>query len=194
MAVNMVRAHWSGRRWLAIDRAKATTKKLALVTKLLNISSAQTDRSGWGRPVFGPLSHTGVLGRPTMTLAVLDLNLGNGIPLDVADIVLGRGKALVLSTGYGATGLGSKYGNCVVLQKPYTGEALGRAVELSFPQVSLARPQEALVRPKLAGRLHSGVRAGILLDSRVLQRAALDGASCASQLFINLARQSLRWA
>ena len=65
-------------------------------------------------------------------LAVLDLNLGKGITLDVAEIVLERGKAMILSTGYGAAGLDSKYRNCVVLQKPYSQEALGRAVELSL--------------------------------------------------------------
>jgi CheY-like chemotaxis protein len=67
-------------------------------------------------------------------LAVLDLNLGNGITYNVVEAVLGRGKAVVLSTGYGGTGIGSRYEGCIVLQKPFTREAIGRAVELSLRQ------------------------------------------------------------
>jgi DNA-binding NarL/FixJ family response regulator len=64
-------------------------------------------------------------------LAILDLNLGNGISYDVAEVVRGRGKALVLSTGYGRTGLNSKYEGCVVLQKPFTRDAVCRALQLT---------------------------------------------------------------
>lgn len=69
-------------------------------------------------------------------LAVLDLNLGHGISYEVADIVLGRGKPVVLSTGYGETGLNSRYDRCVVVQKPFTRDALARAIEQSFRQAS----------------------------------------------------------
>ena len=76
-------------------------------------------------------------------LAVLDLNLGNGISYDVAEIVLRRGKALVLSTGYGQTGSRSKYASCVVIQKPFTRDALRRAIQLSFQQINEPGPQGA---------------------------------------------------
>jgi CheY-like chemotaxis protein len=74
-------------------------------------------------------------------LAVLDLNLGNGITYDVVDIVLGRGKAVVLSTGYGGGGIGRKYAGCTVLQKPFVQDAIDRAIQLSLRQT--ARAQDA---------------------------------------------------
>ena len=74
-------------------------------------------------------------------LALLDLNLGTGITYDVVEIVQGRGKALVLSTGYGQTGLGPKYG-CVVLQKPFTRDAIGRAIQQSSQQLREPKSQE----------------------------------------------------
>lgn len=80
-------------------------------------------------------------------LAVLDLNLGNGITYDVVEVVLGRGKALILSTGYGQTGLGSKY-DCAVLQKPFTRDAIGRAIEQTFRQLREPKSQE---RPSSTG-------------------------------------------
>lgn len=74
-------------------------------------------------------------------LAVLDLNLGNGITYDVVDVVLGRGKAVVLSTGYGGGGLNPKYTGCTVLQKPFVQDAIDRAIQLSLRQT--ARAQDA---------------------------------------------------
>lgn len=77
-------------------------------------------------------------------LAILDLNLGSGISYDVAEVVRARGKALVLSTGYGRTGSNFKYERCVVLQKPFTRDAVCRAVQLSSerptdPSADIAR-------------------------------------------------------
>lgn len=74
-------------------------------------------------------------------LAVLDLNLGNGITYDVVDVVLGRGKAVVLSTGYGGGGISPKYAGCTVLQKPFVQDAIDRAIQLSLRQT--ARAQDA---------------------------------------------------
>lgn len=76
-------------------------------------------------------------------LAVLDLNLGHGITYDVADIVVRRGKPLVLSTGYGGTGLSAKYQACPVLQKPFGRDAMARALEASLQQLGASAPRAA---------------------------------------------------
>jgi len=73
-------------------------------------------------------------------LAVLDLNLGDGITYDVVDIAFARGKALVLSTGYGQTGSASKYG-CAVLQKPFNQDAMDRAIQQSSKKAGSPRAQ-----------------------------------------------------
>jgi DNA-binding NarL/FixJ family response regulator len=75
-------------------------------------------------------------------LAILDLNLGTGISYDVAEAVRDRGKALVLSTGYGRTGLDHRYEKCVVLQKPFTRDALFRAVQLGSQGFSIFGSQD----------------------------------------------------
>jgi len=72
-------------------------------------------------------------------LAVLDLNLGTGITYDVVEIVLGRGKAVVLTTGYGQAGLVAKYSSCVVVQKPFSRDTIGRAIQLSLRHLNLSQ-------------------------------------------------------
>lgn len=76
-------------------------------------------------------------------LGLLDLNLGNGIAYDVVEVVLQRGKAVVLSTGYGRAILGPRYESCIVVQKPYTAEVIGRAIQLSAMQTVGIPEQEA---------------------------------------------------
>ena len=82
-------------------------------------------------------------GEADYDLAFLDLNLGSGITYEVADIVLRRGKAVVLSTGYGGAGLGARYEGCVVLQKPFTREAMLGAIRQSSRHLVAPAPQEA---------------------------------------------------
>jgi DNA-binding NtrC family response regulator len=77
-------------------------------------------------------------------LAVLDLNLGNGVSFDVVDIVLGRRKPVVVSTGYGKAGVSAKYDACTVIQKPFTRDTISRAIERSLQR---PRAQDASSRP-----------------------------------------------
>ena len=72
-------------------------------------------------------------------LAVLDLNLGTGPTYDVVEIARGRGKAVVLTTGYGQAGLVAKYSSCVVVQKPFSRDAIGRAIQQSLRHLNLSQ-------------------------------------------------------
>jgi CheY-like chemotaxis protein len=76
-------------------------------------------------------------------LAVLDLNLGAGPTYEVVDIVRERRKAMIVSTGYGEPGLGSRYPGAVVLQKPFSSEAIRRAIEQSLQQLAPQNGQSA---------------------------------------------------
>ena len=65
--------------------------------------------------------------------AVLDVNI-NGEPVDpVAEVLASRQVPMVFSTGYGRSGITSRWRSCPVLQKPYRTEelatALGRAID-----------------------------------------------------------------
>jgi CheY-like chemotaxis protein len=64
-------------------------------------------------------------------IAVLDLNLGDGPRYELLEMVLDRGKGLVVATGYGKVGLPAKFSDCIVLQKPYTEQSLAAALRLT---------------------------------------------------------------
>ena len=77
-------------------------------------------------------------------VAILDLNLGGNVSYDVADVAMARGKALVFATGYGQRGLRPAYKDCIILQKPFTQDAVGRAMELACMHPSMpSRPRPA---------------------------------------------------
>jgi hypothetical protein len=60
--------------------------------------------------------------------AVLDVNI-NGEAIDpVAEIVAGRGVAMVFSTGYGCSGVDPRWRSRPILQKPYRIEEFARAL------------------------------------------------------------------
>jgi CheY-like chemotaxis protein len=64
--------------------------------------------------------------------AVLDVNINGETIEPVAEIVAGRGAAMVFSTGYGRSGVDPRWRDRPILQKPYRveefAEALGQAV------------------------------------------------------------------
>jgi len=69
-------------------------------------------------------------------LAILDVNLGDVDTYAVAEIARDRGKAVVFSTGYGPAEMPADYRSSVVLQKPFTNDALSRAVGLALSQAA----------------------------------------------------------
>lgn len=74
----------------------------------------------------------GMAGSLELDAAVLDYNI-NGEPVDpVAELLAARQVPMVFSTGYGRSGITSRWRTCPILQKPYRTEelasALGRAI------------------------------------------------------------------
>lgn len=65
-------------------------------------------------------------------LAILDINLGDTLSYPVADIVRKRGKALVLATGYGATGVREDYRDTALVQKPFSHGRLADAIRVAL--------------------------------------------------------------
>jgi len=63
-----------------------------------------------------------------LDLAILDLNLAGVMTYPVADVLRERGIPLLFSTGYGNGGLKEAYSNTPTLQKPFSTEALGKAI------------------------------------------------------------------
>lgn len=64
-----------------------------------------------------------------MDAAVLDINLGGQTSDAVAQTLQSRGIPFLFSTGYGSSAVPNGFEDRPVLQKPYTLETLGRALE-----------------------------------------------------------------
>lgn len=60
--------------------------------------------------------------------AVLDVNLAGQLVFPLADCLLARAIPILFTTGYGTSGLPSRYADCAVLQKPYPPEVLAPTV------------------------------------------------------------------
>lgn len=85
-----------------------------------------------GHTIVGPavrLADAVVLARDgEIDFAILDMNLAGTPSLPVADILRARGILFVFATGYGPEGIAASFGTEPTLRKPYTLEALERAV------------------------------------------------------------------
>jgi len=62
-------------------------------------------------------------------LAVLDVNLDGVSSLPIADRLIELGIPLIFATGYGKSGLDSRYANIPTLQKPFFFADLERVVQ-----------------------------------------------------------------
>ena len=63
--------------------------------------------------------------------AVLDVNIAGEKVFPVADALARRGMPFVFATGYGPAGIDEQYPGAPVLAKPYSADALAKAL-LSF--------------------------------------------------------------
>lgn len=71
-------------------------------------------------------------------MAVLDFNLGNETSLPIADLLADRGIPFLFATGYGdGLDLPDRFGDIVLLKKPYSGSTLAQAM-VSMPDRTTA--------------------------------------------------------
>ena len=63
--------------------------------------------------------------------ALIDVNLNGKSSFPIAEMLDGRGVAIVFATGYGAAGLPERWRSRPVLQKPFDGDELERARALA---------------------------------------------------------------
>ena len=65
-------------------------------------------------------------------MALLDVNLDGKPVFPVARVLRERGIPVVFSTGYGAGSLPTEFADCPVVGKPFTMEALRRAISAAL--------------------------------------------------------------
>ena len=64
-----------------------------------------------------------------LDLAILDVNLDGRMSFPVAEVLMRRGVPFLFATGYGSGGIEAPYRDKVVIQKPFSLEDLGRAID-----------------------------------------------------------------
>lgn len=64
-----------------------------------------------------------------LDLAILDVNLDGRMSFPVAEVLQRRGVPFLFATGYGSGGIEPPYRDRVVIQKPFSLEDLGRAID-----------------------------------------------------------------
>ena len=64
-----------------------------------------------------------------LDLAILDVNLDGRMSFPVAEVLERRGVPFLFATGYGSGGIVEAYRDKVVIQKPFSLEDLGRAID-----------------------------------------------------------------
>lgn len=80
-------------------------------------------------PAFSVSAGQKLAAREAMDAAVLDINVGGESSDSVAQTLQSRGIPFLFSTGYGLSAVPNGFEDRLVLQKPYTLETLGRALE-----------------------------------------------------------------
>src|SRR5215212_1978944 len=75
------------------------------------------------------LSDALVLAQETQAdVALLDINLGAALAYPVADVLRQRGVPIVFTTGYGSAGLGERFQDRPILDKPFDQHSLEKAI------------------------------------------------------------------
>jgi CheY-like chemotaxis protein len=69
-----------------------------------------------------------LIGKESIAVAVLDLNLDGKDTYAIADALQRKNVPFIFATGYGSTGLRQEYGNRPVLQKPFQARDLETAL------------------------------------------------------------------
>lgn len=89
-----------------------------------------------GHRVIGPAGSTAeardLIVATHLDLALLDVNLGTELSLDLADELIARGVPVMLTTGYSITELPSRFQNFPTLSKPVSPWRLGEAVRTAL--------------------------------------------------------------
>jgi CheY-like chemotaxis protein len=79
-------------------------------------------------PAMSPATARALALAEPVDAAILDLNLNGRSGLSVAELLQQRSVPFCFSTGYGLSGVPAQFCNAPILQKPYTMEALGKAL------------------------------------------------------------------
>jgi len=110
---------------------------LVVEDELLVAALLQDMLTDLGCAVVGPAARVAealaLIDAEAIDAAVLDVNLNQELSYPIADALVARGIPFLFSTGYGADRIPEGYRGHTILQKPYHGSDLGRALTGLLP-------------------------------------------------------------
>jgi CheY-like chemotaxis protein len=75
-------------------------------------------------PALSPAEAHELVLSEAIDAAVLDINMGEGVSFEMADMLQKRSVPFCFSTGYGAAGVAPRHAHVPVLPKPYSQQSL----------------------------------------------------------------------
>jgi CheY-like chemotaxis protein len=116
-----------------LSKQELSNRKVLVVEDEMMIAMLIEDMlDEFGCKLVGPATNVPraleLIGKESIDVAVLDLNLDGKDTYAIADALQRKSVPFIFATGYGSTGLRQEYGNRPVLQKPFQARDLSTAL------------------------------------------------------------------
>ena len=116
-----------------MSKQELSNRKVLVVEDEMMIAMLIEDMlDEFGCKLVGPATNVPraleLIGKESIDVAVLDLNLDGKDTYAIADALQRKSVPFIFATGYGSTGLRQEYGNRPVLQKPFQARDLSTAL------------------------------------------------------------------
>jgi CheY-like chemotaxis protein len=116
-----------------LNKRELLNRKVLVVEDEMMIAMLIEDMlDEFGCKLVGPATNVPraleLIGKESIAVAVLDLNLDGKDTYAIADALQRKNVPFIFATGYGSTGLRQEYGNRPVLQKPFQARDLETAL------------------------------------------------------------------
>jgi CheY-like chemotaxis protein len=116
-----------------LSKRELSNRKVLVVEDEMMIAMLIEDMlDEFGCKLVGPATNVPraleLIGKESIDVAVLDLNLDGKDTYAIADALQRKSVPFIFATGYGSTGLRQEYGNRPVLQKPFQARDLSTAL------------------------------------------------------------------
>ena len=126
-----------------MSKQELSNRKVLVVEDEMMIAMLIEDMlDEFGCKLVGPATNVPraleLIGKESIAVAVLDLNLDGKDTYAIADALQRKNVPFIFATGYGSTGLRQEYGNRTVLQKPFQARDLETALTESLNGTNVA--------------------------------------------------------
>ena len=126
-----------------MSKQELSNRKVLVVEDEMMIAMLIEDMlDEFGCKLVGPATNVPraleLIGKESIDVAVLDLNLDGKDTYAIADALQRKSVPFIFATGYGSTGLRQEYGNRPVLQKPFPASDLETALTEALSGTNVA--------------------------------------------------------